>query len=422
MPESLFRQQSEAFARRVFEDTLAFSKDPETGVTREGYGPAEERLHDYLKAWGRGLGLEERTDAAGNLFLTLPGNDRALPSFMTGSHSDSVPQGGHFDGLAGIVAAMCAIRWLKEQGIALERDVTLAAFRLEENSFFGRAYVGSSAFAGVLAPEDLALRHRSGARTLADSIREAGFDPEAMTAGRPLADLSRIGAFVELHIEQGPTLDMNPETRVGIVTGIRGSRLHKRARCLGETAHAGAVDRRFRHDAVLAGADLLSRLDRHWDAWLAKGRDLVFTPGIICTAPSAAVSVIAGEVAFSLDMRSLDPAVIDAFHELLLEEARTVEKERGVRFEFDPILRMEPCALDPGLQGAMEAAAAKAGIMVLRMPSGAGHDSAVLSNAGIPTGMIFVANQDGSHNPREKMKIDDFLLGAEVLLGTIESF
>lgn len=422
MPESLFRQQSEAFARRVFDDTLAFSKDPETGVTREGYGPAEERLHDYLKAWGRGLGLEERTDAAGNLFLTLPGKDRARPSFMTGSHSDSVPQGGHFDGLAGIVAAMCAIRWLKEQGIALERDVTLVAFRLEENSFFGRAYVGSSAFAGVLAASDLALRHRSKELTLGEAIRRAGFDPEAMASGRPLADLSKIATFVELHIEQGPTLDMNPDARVGIVTGIRGSRLHKRARCLGETAHAGAVDKRFRHDAVLAAADLLTRMDRHWDEWLANGKDLVFTPGIISTAPSAAVSVIAGEAAFSLDMRSLNPAVIDGFHELLLEEAQAVGKERGVRFEFDPILRMEPCALDSGLQDAMAAAAAKAGIPVLRMPSGAGHDSAVLSNAGIPTGMIFVANQDGSHNPREKMRIEDFLLGAEILTRTIEDF
>ena len=421
MAEQL-RTGAAAFAQKVFDDILAFSKDPVAGVSRQGYGPLEQKVHDYLKAWGRGLGLEEKVDRCGNLFLTLPGQDRTLPCYMTGSHADSVPQGGHFDGLAGIVAGMCAIWWFKHLGITPKRDVVLVAFRLEESSYFGKAYVGSLAMTGQLKESDLALKHRTLDKTLADAVREAGFRPEDLVKPEPSIDLSRIGAFTELHIEQGPTLDSHKDERVGIVTGIRGNLRHKKAACLGETAHSGAVDKQYRHDAMLAVADLLHRMDVHWDEFLAKGEDLVFTTGVVHTTKSSAISVIPGEVTFTVDMRSLSMKTLERFHRLLVAEAEVVAAERGVAFELDKTLPTQPSVLKPELQDMLEAAAKKAGIPVLRLPSGAGHDSAVLSNKGVPVSMIFIANQDGSHNPHEKMKMDDFMLGAEVLYTAIESF
>ena len=421
MAEQL-RTGAAAFAQKVFDDILAFSKDPVIGISRQGYGPLEQKVHDYVKAWGRSLGLEEKVDHCGNLFLTLPGADRSLPCYMTGSHGDSVPQGGHFDGLAGVVAGMCAIWWFKHQGITPKRDVTLVVFRLEESSYFGKAYVGSLAMTGQLKESDLALKHRTLDMTLADAIREAGFNPQDLVKGEPSIDLSRIGAFTELHIEQGPTLDSHKDERVGIVTGIRGNLRHKKVVCLGQTAHSGAVDKQYRHDAMFALVDLLHRMDRHWDEWLAKGEDLVFTTGVVHTAKSSAISVIPGEVTFTVDMRSLSMATLERFHRLLVAEAEVVATERGVKFEFDKTLPTQPSTLKPELQDMLEAAAKKAGIPVLRLPSGAGHDSAVLSNKGVPVSMIFIANQDGSHNPYEKMKMEDFMLGAEVLYTAIANF
>lgn len=422
MAEELLRNGAADFARKVFDDILVFSKDPVIGISRQGYGPLEQKVHDYVKAWGREMGLEEKVDRCGNLFLTLPGADRTLPCYMTGSHGDSVPQGGHFDGLAGVVAGMCAIWWFRKQGITPKRDVTLVVFRLEESSYFGKAYVGSLAMTGQLKASDIALKHRSGESTLADAVREAGFNPEDMIRTEPSIDLSRIGAFTELHIEQGPTLDSHKDERVGIVTGIRGNLRHKQVKCIGQTAHSGAVDKQYRHDALLATADLLSRMDRHWDEWLAKGRDLVFTTGVLHTAKSSAISVIPGEVTFTIDMRGLSMPVLEQFHKLLVAEADVVAAERGVAFEFDKTLPTQPSVLRADLQDKLEDAAKKAGIPVLRLPSGAGHDSAVLSNKGVPVSMIFIANQDGSHNPYEKMKMEDFMLGAEVLYTAIANF
>ncbi|MCI6531039.1 MAG: Zn-dependent hydrolase [Mesosutterella sp.] len=422
MAEQLLREGAADFARKVFDDVREFSKDPVIGISRQGYSEKENKVHEYVKAWGRSMGLEEKVDRCGNLFLTLPGRDRSLPCYMTGSHGDSVPQGGHYDGLAGVVAGMTVIYWLKRQGVTLRRDLTLVVFRMEESSWFGKAYVGSLAMTGQLTRADLALRHRSKDQTLADAVREAGFDPEDMIKTEPSIDLSRIAAFTELHIEQGPALDSNPKARVGIVTGIRGNLRHKLCRCLGVTAHSGAVDKRYRHDAVMATAELLSRMDRHWDAWLARGEDLVFTTGVLSTAKSAAISVIPGEVSFTLDIRSLSMDTLRRFLALFEAEAAAVGADRGVKFEFDKTLATQPSKLDPELAAHLEESARRTGIAVVRLPSGAGHDTAVLSNKGIPASMIFVANQDGSHNPYEKMKLEDFMLGVEVLYASIASY
>lgn len=409
------------FCRSIFDTVRKMSADG-LGVTRQGYSTTETEVLDYLKMIGQELGLEINTDLAGNVWMCLPGKNRDLPAFVAGSHADSVPQGGNYDGLAGITAALAVAWWMRRTGFVPERDYMILMMRCEESSFFGKAYVGSLALTGKLTLADTALKHRTQPTTLGECISACGFVPADITAGRPLVELEKIAAFIELHIEQGPTLDSSESERVGIVTGIRGNVRHKKVVCLGQTAHSGAVDKPYRHDAVMATAELLTRMDKHWDEWLAKGEDLVFTVGVLKTSETSAISVIPGETTFTVDMRSLSIDTCERFHELLLKEADAVAKERGVKFEFDRKIVTDTAKVDAALSDRIEAAAKVAGIPVRRLASGAGHDAAVIGNSGVPVAMIFVANQNGSHNPYEAMKIEDFMKGVNVLWHTVRDY
>lgn len=422
MSEVLFRDAARNFAQTVFDDIRAFSKDPVRGISRQGYGPLENKVHEYLKDKARELDLEIETDRCGNLFLTLPGTDRSLPCYMTGSHADSVPQGGHYDGLAGVVAAITTMWGIRHFGIQPKRDIKMVVFRMEESSWFGKAYVGSLAMAGQLVAEDLALKHRDCDETLAQAIEACGIKADDMIRTDPSIDFSKIAAFTELHIEQGPTLDSQSKARVGIVTGIRGNLRHKTCRCTGVTAHSGAVDKQYRHDAVLAMSDLLMKMEKHWAEWLVRGEDLVFTVGVFNTAPSAAIAIIPGEVTFSVDMRSLSMDTLDRFHQLLVAEAQATGADRGVTFDFDRTLVCKAADVDKDLFNHLKESAQQAKIDVMEVPSGAGHDAAVMADMGVPITMIFVANQNGSHNWREEMKIDDFMLANEVLFRSIVTY
>ncbi|HBN73999.1 MAG TPA: Zn-dependent hydrolase [Sutterella sp.] len=411
------RPIAEAFLDAVRED----SKDGR-GVSRQGYGPHEEFVHRLVKKAGERMGMEIEIDPAGNLWVTRPGKNRALPAIVSGSHGDSVPEGGNFDGLAGVCAALTVAEMLHKENVQLERDFTVLVTRMEESSWFGRAYVGSLALTGKLKPSEIQLCHRNTSVTLAETIRQCGFSPEIMVSGKMLKDLSNIAAFIELHIEQGPRLDSDTVNRIGVVTGIRGNLRHKICHVIGQTAHSGAVDLEFRHDAVMALAELLSRMDKHWKSWLAAGQDLVFTCGVVNTEPTAAIAIIPGKVSFGLDMRSLSMQTLWKFHELMETECAAISQERGVRFEFDDVLVCESSGVDPAVRLRLETAAKQHNLHAINLPSGAGHDAAVLSNAGVPVGMIFVANQNGSHNWREAMKIEDFMQGTELLWHTVCDF
>ena len=400
--------------RRMSADTL--------GVTRQGYSELETDVLHYLQGLGRDLDLEIHCDDAGNVWMTLPGRDRSLPALVSGSHVDSVPQGGNYDGLAGVTAALTVAWWMRRHQFQPERDYTVLMMRCEESSFFGKAYVGSLGMMGRLTPADLLLRHRTQDMTLGQSISSCGLDANALTTGKPVIDLEKFGSFIELHIEQGPTLTSNEDVRVGVVTGIRGNVRHKNVVCHGETAHSGAVNKEFRHDAVMATAALIHRLENAWQAWLDKGEDLVFTVGVIRTSATAAISVIPGEVSFTVDMRSLSADTCERFHTLMLQEAEKIEKERGVRFVFDKALYTAPGEVDQALSDRLYAAAEANQIPCMRLPSGAGHDAAVIGAAGVPVAMIFVANQNGSHNPHEEMQMKDFMTGVDLLWQTVRTF
>lgn len=414
-----FASQTGPFAEALFDAIHAMSVDPVAGVSRQGYSALETAVLDRLTVFAQELGMSAETDAAGNVWLTLPGEDRTLPAIVMGSHADSVPQGGHYDGLAGIVAGFTVVKALKEAGVTPKSDVRILMMRCEESSFFGKAYVGSLGMMGRLTADDLALKHRTLDRTLGDFMKEVGVDTARMTSGQPVIDISRIKAFIELHIEQGPMLDGLLPARCGVVTGIRGNIRHKKVKCIGQTAHSGAVNKEFRHDAVMATAALLSRMEAKWQEFLDAGRDLVFTAGVLNTAPSAAIAVIPGETTFTVDIRSLDDATCQDFHAVLEAVAEEESAARGVTFEFDRPIVSAAGHVNAELSARLMAAAKKAGVPCVPIPSGAGHDTAVLSRAGIPCAMIFVANQNGSHNPHEAMKMEDFLQGCYILLHAV---
>lgn len=418
---SELQQKGLEFAKKIFDDIRAMSADVQ-GVTRQAFSAKETEVLDYLTKIGQSLQLEITPDRAGNVWMTLPGKDRSLQAFVAGSHVDSVPQGGNYDGLAGVTAALTVAWWMRQTGFQPVRDYTVLMMRGEESSFFGKAYMGSLGMLGKLTAKDLALKIRDGSCTLAEAMQSCGIDTEAVSGGKPLVDIDRIAAFVELHIEQGPTLDAQKEARAGIVTGIRGNIRHKAVRILGEAAHSGATDKPYRHDALMAFTDWMQRVDRAWDRWLIQGEDLVFTVGVLKMASSAAISVIPGEVTFSVDIRSLSADTVKRFHDLMQKYGEEVASERGVKIEYDPALVTAPSGVDAALSDRLETSAKAEGIPCMRLASGAGHDSAVLGNNGIPVAMIFVANQQGSHNPHEAMKMEDFMQGTDILWAAVSHF
>jgi N-carbamoyl-L-amino-acid hydrolase len=401
-------------AARLF-DALRDRSFDGVGVTREAYGPGEAMAHELVRNEGERLGLEVSSDFARNLYLTLPGTDRSAKRVLLGSHLDSVPQGGNFDGAAGVLAGLAALAGMRQAGYQPSRDITVVALRAEEaGAWFPTSYPGSRAALGRLGPEDLAVRRQDNGRTLEEMLAEAGGDPQAIRRGAKVLGPENIAAYVELHIEQGPVLD-SEEIPVGIVTGIPGSRRLRHARVHGEYSHSGAVPRRYRRDAAIAAAELAYRLDAFWGSLDQRGETLVCTFCELATGAQAGFTKIAGEVRFSLDVRSIVRARCDAVFAELHRLAAEITARRGVTFELGPETSSTAAPMDSDVIGGLKASAETLRIPHRIMASGGGHDAAAFAQAGVPAGMLFVRNQNGSHNPHEGMRMDDFAQAAAVL-------
>jgi N-carbamoyl-L-amino-acid hydrolase len=385
------------------------------GISRETYGPAETAAIEVIERVAQEHGLATKWDAARNLIVRLPGRDSTLPVVATGSHLDSVPQGGNFDGAAGVIASLMGIIAAQQLGTPL-RDIELYVLRGEESAWYGGpCYFGSRALFGQLTAADFGSTHRSSGKTLEHHMGTCGVDLGPLKTALPLLNPDRLACWMELHIEQGPVL-IAREKPIGVVTGIRGNVRRRRVVCRGEAAHSGAVPRWLRHDAVLAMAELLVRLDEHWRMLQEWGEDLVLTSGVVETNPKEhAVSRVPGEVSFALEYRSQDAKTLKSFGNVIDSECEQVGKKRGVSFNLGPAVFTEPARMSDKLTALLKQEADAADIPYEIMPSGAGHDSAVFANAGVPSSMIFVRNDKGSHNPHESMDYPDFFAGSEVL-------
>jgi len=401
-------------AARLFEALREASFDG-VGVTRDSYGPGEQRAHDIVRAEAAALGLEIAVDPAGNMLMTLPGADRTAKRIVLGSHLDSVPQGGNFDGAAGVLAGLATVAGMRRAGFVPGRDITVLAIRAEEaGAWFPTSYPGSHAALGRLPPEVLDVKRNDTGRPLAQHMRDLGFDPDAVAAGKCLLPPATIAAYLELHIEQGPVLDVE-RIPVAIVSGIPGSRRLRAARVLGEYNHSGATPRRYRADAAIALAELAHRLDEHWGTLEAQGHQLVCTFCVLATTAEAGFTKIPGEAQFQLDVRSVQPASVDAMFSEIHRLIATIEPRRGVRFDLGVETGSLPSPMDAAVQDGLARAAQAGGIAFRMMASGGGHDAAAFAQAGVPAAMLFVRNQHGSHNPHEAMRLEDFAAGCAVM-------
>jgi len=399
-------------------DALARATRRGRGIVRDSYGAGEQAAHDIMRTAAADLGLEVRLDAIGNLFLTLPGRDRSAPRIIIGSHLDSVPQGGNYDGAAGVVAGLAVLSTLRRSRLTPACDVSVMAIRGEESAWFDIAYIGSHGAFGLLDPACLDIGRSDSGQTLEAALRQGGFDPQPIRARRPLIEPRSVRAYLELHIEQGPTL-VARGLPAAVVSGVRGCKRFRNARCRGEYAHSGAVERPYRHDAVAATVALLHHMEEVWLEQQAAGADLVLTSGELYTDPAMhGPSRIAGETRFVLDLRSLSAATMEAVAAAARAAAARIGEAYRVDFELGATSDSPAAVMDERLRGALLHLLERP----FEMPSGAGHDAAVFCKVGVPSGMIFVRNENGSHNPHEAMTLDDFAVGTRALLALVQEF
>jgi N-carbamoyl-L-amino-acid hydrolase len=399
-------------------DTLDRTTRRGRGIDRDSYGDGEQIAHDLMRTTAASLTLETSVDPIGNLLMTLPGRDRHAPRIILGSHLDSSPQSGNFDGAAGVVAGLCIASALRQADHPLDCDLTVMALRAEESSWFNISYLGSGGAFGLLDPTCLAVTRSDNGKSLESTLLARGFDPQPIRERRALLDPKRIRAYLELHIEQGPTL-VAEGLPAAAVTGIRGCRRFRNAACLGQYAHSGAVNRPHRHDAVAATVALLHHLQSEWVRHEREGGDLVVTCGELYTNPAYhAPSKISGETRFVIDIRSISEALMDEVAAEARRAARRIGAEYRVDFDLGATADSPAAFMDERLRAGLRAQLKQP----FDMPSGAGHDAATFAIMGVPSGMIFVRNENGSHNPDEAMSLDDFEVATTALLGLLLDF
>ncbi len=401
------------FASALFDRLREDGRD-EPGVSRDPYGAGEQRAHATVARAAEGLGLAIDRDAAANLYMTRPGRDRNAPAVVIGSHLDSVPHGGNFDGAAGVLAGLVALAALQQLGLTPACDVTVMGIRAEESIWFQVSYIGSRGALGVLPDGALEVRRTDTGRSLADHIAECGGDPAALRAGQRYLDPTQLRAYLELHIEQAPSL-VAAGRPVGICTGIPGNFRYPDAWIEGSNDHVG-LPRRFRRDAAMAGAEFAMALDAVWEEHEARGVPMACTIGRFHTDPTQhGLTIVPGAFHFSLDVRAYDEAVLAELDRKVDAIIAGIEQRRGVRFHRGTKARAAVGPVDPDIQAALTAGANEVGIATISLGSPASHDAAAFAAAGVPMGMIFVRNENGSHNPHEAMTIDDFLDGATLM-------
>lgn len=403
------------FATAFFDRLRRDSVDPAGGITRDTYGPGETRAHRTMSEAAQDSGFEIYTDAAANTYArwaATQGDGRAV---LIGSHLDSVPQGGNFDGAAGALAGLVVLRALSAARLIPRRDLVAMGIRAEESVWFEVSYIGSRAALGTLPDGvlDSARRVDTG-RTLAEHMQASGADPDRLRDRTPAFAPERIAAFVELHIEQAPAL-LESGKALGICTGIPGNFRHPSAYILGEHQHVG-TPRRFRHDAAMAAVALATGLDQAWATLEAEGVPAAVTFGRFHTDAAAhGMTKVPGLFHFSVDVRAYKPTVLDRleaeFHAIL----RRVEAAHRVRVELGARASAPVGPMDPGIRDGFARAASARGIEHMMLGSPASHDAAAFAAAGVPVGMILIRNANGSHTPAEHMEIEDFMVACLVL-------
>ncbi|HLJ29225.1 MAG TPA: Zn-dependent hydrolase [Candidatus Angelobacter sp.] len=385
-----------------------FGRNPQGGVSRVAYTDADRQGREYAMRLMRDAGLKVEIDAAGNIAGMLDGSDPSLKPLLIGSHIDSVPQGGNYDGDVGSLSAIEVAQILHESGMRLRHPLQVLIFQNEEGGTIGSHILGAG-FDDKL----LNMMSQSG-KTIREGIQLIGGDLSKLAqAQRPPGS---IAGYFELHIEQGAILEQE-KINIGVVEGIVGI-LHSEVAIEGFANHAGTTPMNQRHDALLSAARLIEKVNQVVTS--VPGRQ-VGTVGWIRVEPGA-YNVIPGRTVLGLELRDLDEKKINEMFDRIRAEATQIGALNGTRFSFTEPTMTHPALTDKNFQKLIDNSAKQLGFSTKLMPSGAGHDAQEIARIG-PVGMIFIPSIGGiSHAPKEFSRPEDIENGANVLLHTVLEF
>lgn len=387
-------------------DMAEIGATPAGGVHRPALTDEDIAAHRLLAGWAAARGFETELDAIGNLFVRRPGRDSSLPPAASGSHTDTQPKGGRFDGISGVLAAFEALEAIDEAGIGTERAIEAIAWNNEEGSRFIPACMGSAVYAGAEPLEAMLAREDADGVTMGACV-------EALQAALPQAGKralgAPLGAFIEMHIEQGIELEENGNV-IGAVTGMQGYRRFTVA-VTGEASHSGTTPRARRRDAFVAATDMARAL--RGEITDAQDEDVVrFTIGRFAI-PGGGISVVPGRVDFTIDLRHPDAAALRAFGDRIPEICR--ENAGPCEVAVEEFINQPPLDFPESMIAAIEAAAARRGYSCQRIYSAAGHDARHAAKLG-PAGMIFIPCWRGiSHNEAESAEPEHIAAAAQVI-------
>jgi len=379
------------------------------GVCRLALTDLDRQGRELFIRWAREAGCEIRVDGIGNIFARRAGADANRAAVATGSHLDTQPTGGKFDGNYGVLSGLEVIRTLNDAGIRTQAPLEICVWTNEEGSRFVPVMMGSGVYASAFTLEHALAAKDSEGRTVADELKAIGFrgqSPASVEAGA-----ARLDAYFEAHIEQGPVLE-DAGIVIGAVTGALGQRWYD-VTVTGQEAHAGPTPMRLRRDALLPAGALIARVNQIAMAEQPNGRGTV---GCVTVHPNSR-NVIPGRVSFTVDFRHGDDEGLMRMHDALHQAAAAIERDtRGISVSVEQVVYFPPVAFDPALVQAVRDGARRIGEQPLDIVSGAGHDAVYVARTA-PTAMIFVPCKDGiSHNEIEDAQPEHLTAGANVLL------
>jgi allantoate deiminase len=384
-------------------------KQEDGGITRLSFSHEERQVKDKVISFMREAGLSIREDEAGNLIGRREGTQMDAPVVLIGSHLDSVPNGGNFDGPLGVLAGIEILQTMNEEEIVTVNPIEVIAFTDEEGTRFGFGMIGSRAIAGTLTLEHIEASDKNGI-SIFQAMKDAGLNPRNFS--KAAREKGTIKAYIELHIEQGKVLE-NENIPVGVVTGIAGP-LWTKWTLLGEAGHAGSTPMNIRKDPLVAAGKIFEVIENE----VLKYQNAVGTVGKIYVKPGG-VNVIPGVVEFTLDLRDIDEIIRNEIENNIRSKATQICNSRGIELSIETLQRVAPAPCSTEIQEIIRNSCEKIGIDTISLPSGAGHDGMQLVHS-CPIGMIFVRSRDGiSHNPNEWSSNEDCTKGTQVLYETV---
>jgi N-carbamoyl-L-amino-acid hydrolase len=396
--------------KRLWDSLMAMAEigaTPKGGVKRLTLTDVDKAGRDRFRGWCEALGLTVRVDSIGNMFARREGRDPKRLPVLLGSHLDSQPTGGKFDGALGVIAGLEVMRSLNDLNITTEAPIELVNWTDEEGSRFGHSLMGSGVWAGIYTQEKAyGLRDVDGV-SVGDALEAIGYKGPHKAAPFP-AD-----AYFELHIEQGPILEREGK-QIGVVTGAQ-AQVWYDAVIIGQDSHAGTTPPSARRDALVAAARVIERVDA---LMRARGEDGRGTVGFLQVLP-ASRNVVPGEVRFSVEFRHPSDAEIQGLAESFPEEARKLVEASGCKLELTELFRIPAQPFDPACVDLVRQAAKRLGLPAREIISGAGHDAVYVARS-VPTAMIFTPCKDGlSHNEAESIMPEEAEAGCQVLFEAV---